>query len=216
MSSAMAALHVVLDRQQLQDQQDLVRLRKSMVFPRLMDIPRMEDNPDRRLFSTYSEPSSDMWYNTIGMAIYHRAFHTTPEEALAFLRQKCISLDIPPPPHDWNGILQETSHLLTHQVEFDDEEGTIGQTSANQLTEHHRLFLVLGLIPYDQRHGCVEHTWRSLLWDWPLLTPQRLIDLANAVMPDGEQACDGEELEYVLELFDDDGGSVMIDVNTRL
>jgi hypothetical protein len=211
MQSSMAALHVVLDRQQLQDQRDLARLRKSMVFPRLVDIPRMEDNPDRP-FSIYSEPSSDMaCYNTIGMAIYHRAFHTTPEEALAFLRQKCISLDIPPPPHDWNGILRATSEMMVYDV-----GDHISEFTAHPSTDHHRLFLALGLLPHDQKHGMVSGTWRSLLWDWPLLTPQRLVGLANAVMPDGEQACGGEELEYVLELFDDEGGSVMIDVNTRL
>ena len=106
--------------------------------------------------------------------------------------------------------------MLTHHIGFDEEEGTIGQTSADQLTEHHRLFLALGLIPDDQLDGCVKRTWRSLLWDWPLLTPQRLIDLANAVMPDTEQSCDDEDVEAVLTLVDDEGGRVCLDPDTCL
>lgn len=233
---SLSALQVVVNHQALQvndqtlqGQKDMARLRKSIVFPRLMDIPSKdwggEQHPQpwsAHERNTAEDPveQTEIYYNTVGMAMYHRAFHTTPQEALEFLRQKCVSLDVPPPSHSWEDILQITSE----QVNYDHGEH-ISEFRVLPITDHHRLFMALGLIPHDQKQMQVQDstttTWRNLLWNWPSLTPHKLFDLANAVaIPDSHPYshpfCDEEEVECVLTLFDDEGGAQMLDTDTCL
>ena len=227
--SALAALQVVTGQQALQEQKDLARLRKdlarlrkSIVFPRLMDIPfdfRGEQEQTQQTpqpWSTHEDPDAVEQYSTVGLAMYDRAFHTTPREALEFLRQTCVSLQVPPPPsHSWEDILRITSGQETG---FTGEH--VSEYRLLPITDHHRLFAVLGLLPHDQNSHDGE-TWRHLLWNWPLLTPHKLFDLANAVAiprADGTPFCDEDEVKAVLTLSDDiaDGGAQMLDTDTCL
>lgn len=227
--SALAALQVVAGQQALQEQKELARLRtelarlhKSIVFPRLLDISldfMGEQTPQTpRPWSTHQEPDAVEQYNTVGLAMYDRAFRTTPREALEFLRQTCASLQVPPPSHSWEDILQITSGQRTSFIDIEEGNSIIGMP----ITDHHRLFAVLGLIPHDQNSHDGE-TWRHLLWNWPLLTPHKLFNLANAVAiprADGTTTlfCDKDEVEAVLTLSDDiaDGGAQMLATDTCL
>lgn len=196
---------------------------KAVVFRRLMNIWPKEWGAEQhpQPWATEVTPSEihEEYHPTVGMAVYHLAFHTAPQEALARLHAQCNEMGIPPPPHgDWASIEEMTRDLVVH-----DMGDHVSQHRVFPPSDYHRLFLALGLLPSDQQHP-TDGTWRQRLWKWPGLNAHSLMQLANAVAPRHARRgwegafCDGDEIEEVLTLVreDEEGEELVLDARTPL
>lgn len=219
-------MSVVVGQQQIAEQAELANLRKHVVFPRLFDLPELlADDKKKPRFSVETDEEEfgewPQWWNTVGRALYHRSFSTTPQETLHFVREQCQRLHLPVPLHDWDSAMTATQGMT--EGEFQWENDRVIDHVDHELTDRHRLFLVLGLCGSSSQHVSFMESvlfpesagpsWRDQLWEWPLLTPRHVVDLANALaMRDTDHDCTEEDVADALNL----PPAVTVDLDARL